>query len=93
MAAPSVRTSVALKECEVVTTCTRGRGLRPQGTSVVVGVITFTCGKDVATVVGGAKFTPGESATPWRASDHHWYAGNPSRGTAPASLPIRVIWS
>jgi len=37
--------------------------------------VVITCGNDVALGVGGANVTPGEPPTPWRASDHHSYAG------------------
>ena len=41
--------------------------------------------------VGGAKDTPGEPPTPWRASDHHSYAGRLWLGTAEAELTRRAI--
>jgi hypothetical protein len=38
-------------------------------------------GNEVAMLKGDEKETPGEPATPWRASLHQLYAGSPRRDT------------
>ena len=34
--------------------------------------VEMICGKLVASGVAAPKRTPGDEATPWSASDHHW---------------------
>ena len=59
--------------------------------SMVKFQINQTWGNDVAYGTMSEKLTPGDFATPWRASFHHWYAESPIRGTEPAVLPNRDI--
>ena len=57
--------------------------------------IKMGCGKEVAyeKLPLPLKLTPGELATPWRASCHQVYAGRPNRGTPGLSLPVLLSFS
>lgn len=56
--------------------------------------VVMTCGKLVAAGNSPPKVVPGPTLeTPCKASDHHWYALIPSRGTAPALLTSSFTFS
>ncbi|BAT13668.1 Os11g0297650 [Oryza sativa Japonica Group] len=96
-AAPSDRRCGPGKARTVADTNVRTWPMRNQRSSSKAAAVRRTWGKLVAARAaepGASKWSPlPEVASPWSASDHHLYAGTPSRGTPAAWSPSCATFS